>query len=46
MDLEFTREPIVAYPSITQVELIKVSQLIAEASPVDRVILFGVESPG
>jgi len=36
----------VAYPSITQVELIKVAQLIAEATPVDRIILFGSRAKG
>jgi len=36
----------VAYPSITQVDLIKVAQLIAEATPVDRIILFGSRSKG
>ncbi|MCS6244900.1 MAG: nucleotidyltransferase domain-containing protein [Opitutus sp.] len=36
----------VAYPSITQVELVKVAQLIAEATPVDRIILFGSRAKG
>jgi predicted nucleotidyltransferase len=36
----------VAYPSITQVELVKVAQLIADATPVDRIILFGSRAKG
>ena len=36
----------VAYPSITQVELMKVAQLIAESTSVDRIILFGSRAKG
>ena len=36
----------VAYPSITQVELVKVAQLIADATPVVRIILFGSRAKG
>ena len=36
----------VAYPSITQVELVKVAQLIAESTSVDRIILFGSRAKG